>query len=117
MSGDNLTILVAIAAGLLSFLSPCVLPLVPAYVGQLTAVAVADATRSGSLADGAARRPSRWAAFRHALAYVAGFGPVPVSVVREVMDDAFLVGVVMKGTEPAKIRRFRRRFGPEIRER
>jgi hypothetical protein len=49
-------------------------------------------------------------------AYVAGFGPVPVSVVREVMDDAFLVGVVMHGTEVAKIKRFGRRFGPEIRD-
>jgi len=80
MSADNLTILVAIAAGLLSFLSPCVLPLVPAYIGQLTAVAVADANRTGSAtANGfPARRagPSRWTAFRHALAYVAGFGSV-----------------------------------------
>jgi cytochrome c-type biogenesis protein len=67
MSGDP-TILLAIAAGLLSFLSPCVLPLVPAYLGQLTAVAVASSV------DGAA--PSRWMAFRHALAYVAGFGLV-----------------------------------------
>jgi cytochrome c-type biogenesis protein len=67
VTGDP-TILLAVAAGLLSFLSPCVLPLVPAYVGQLTAVAVA-----GSV-DGAA--PSRWMAFRHALAYVAGFGLV-----------------------------------------
>src|SRR4051812_20535806 len=49
-------------------------------------------------------------------AYIAGFGPVPVSVVREVMDDAFLVGVVMRGTEVAKIKRFGRRFGPEIRD-
>jgi cytochrome c-type biogenesis protein len=69
VSGGDLTILVAVAAGLLSFLSPCVLPLVPAYLGQLTAVAVA----SGS---GAATGPSRWLAFRHALAYVAGFGAV-----------------------------------------
>ena len=28
-SGTDLTILVALAAGLISFLSPCVLPLVP----------------------------------------------------------------------------------------
>ena len=78
MTADNLTIVVAIAAGLLSFLSPCVLPLVPAYIGQLSAVAVADAHRSsmaGELIGGAAR-PSRWVAFRHALAYVAGFGAV-----------------------------------------
>jgi cytochrome c-type biogenesis protein len=80
MSADNLTILVALAAGLLSFLSPCVLPLVPAYIGQLTAVAVADASRSGSstaAGSGAGRAGlSRWVAFRHALAYVAGFGAV-----------------------------------------
>jgi len=67
VSGDP-TILLAIAAGLLSFLSPCVLPLVPAYIGQLTAVAVAGSA-DGSL-------PSRWTAFRHAVAYVAGFGLV-----------------------------------------
>ena len=68
MAGTDLTILVALAAGVISFLSPCVLPLVPAYVGQLSAIAVASA------ADGA--RPSRWRAMRHALAYVAGFGTV-----------------------------------------
>jgi cytochrome c-type biogenesis protein len=67
MTGDY-TILVAVAAGLISFLSPCVLPLVPAYLGQLTAVAVA--------AQGNAEHPSRWAAVRHALAFVAGFGTV-----------------------------------------
>jgi cytochrome c-type biogenesis protein len=70
MSADNLTILVALAAGLLSFLSPCVLPLVPAYLGQLTAVAVAGGSGAS---DG---RPNRWLAFRHALGYVAGFGSV-----------------------------------------
>ena len=64
----DLTLLVAFAAGVISFLSPCVLPLVPAYLGQLTAVAVA-ATAAGS-------RPSHWTAFRHAIAYVAGFGVV-----------------------------------------
>jgi cytochrome c-type biogenesis protein len=63
----TLTIAVALGAGLLSFLSPCVLPLVPAYLGQLTAVAVVGRT------DGI---PSRWLAVRHALAYVAGFGVV-----------------------------------------
>ena len=68
MTGTDLTILVALAAGVISFLSPCVLPLVPAYLGQLTAIAVA------SSADG--RTPSRWLAMRHALAYVAGFGAV-----------------------------------------
>jgi len=66
--GTDLTFLVAIAAGLISFLSPCVLPLVPAYLGQLTAVAVAAAPGG--------KPPSRWTAVRHAGAYVLGFGTV-----------------------------------------
>jgi cytochrome c-type biogenesis protein len=64
----DLTLAVAVGAGLLSFLSPCVLPLVPAYLGQLTAVAVAG--------NAAGTPPSRWLAMRHALAFVAGFGAV-----------------------------------------
>jgi len=70
MSPENPSILLALLAGLLSFASPCVLPLVPAYLGQLTAVAVAEAARRGS------GTPSRWAAFRHAIAYVAGFSAI-----------------------------------------
>jgi cytochrome c-type biogenesis protein len=79
MTGNDLTILVAFAAGIISFLSPCVLPLVPAYLGQLTAVAVADAAAPGVARIAGVRDPravSRWTAFRHAIAYVAGFGVV-----------------------------------------
>lgn len=61
------TIAVALGAGLLSFLSPCVLPLVPAYLGQLSAVAVVG--RSEGIV-------TRWLAVRHAIAYVVGFGAV-----------------------------------------
>ena len=58
MAGTDLTILVALAAGVISFLSPCVLPLVPAYLGQLTAIAVAasaDGVAAVALARGAPR--------------------------------------------------------------
>jgi cytochrome c-type biogenesis protein len=68
MSGSDLTFLVAVGAGLISFLSPCVLPLVPAYLGQLTAVAVAGSAPG--------LRPPRWLAIRHSIAYVLGFGAV-----------------------------------------
>ncbi len=69
MFGSDLTILVALLAGVISFLSPCVLPVVPAYLGQLTAVAV---TVDGAAATGA--RTGRWTSLRHALAFVGGFG-------------------------------------------
>jgi len=67
MDAADLTLLVAFGAGVLSFLSPCVLPLVPAYIGQMTVVAVVG--RSSAT-------PSRWLAVRHSIAYVLGFGAV-----------------------------------------
>jgi cytochrome c-type biogenesis protein len=69
--GTNLTILVALAAGLISFLSPCVLPLVPAYLGQLSAISVAGATGA---------QPDRWRSVRQAVAFVGGFTAVFVLI-------------------------------------
>lgn len=39
---DNPTILIALIAGVLSFLSPCIFPLIPAYVSHLTGSFVQD---------------------------------------------------------------------------
>jgi cytochrome c-type biogenesis protein len=63
----NISLFLAFGAGLLSFASPCVLPLVPAYLGHLTgrALAVQGAT--------AARRRIT---FLHALGFVLGFSIV-----------------------------------------
>ena len=60
----GLGLLVAFAAGLLSFLSPCVLPLVPSYVGFLTGMTLPE--MSGR----------RRVALLHALLFVAGFSLV-----------------------------------------
>jgi len=62
LDGENVTLLVAFAAGVLSFASPCVLPLVPAYIGHMVTV---SAERPGP--------PSRLISFLHAAAFVAGF--------------------------------------------
>ncbi|WP_369777191.1 cytochrome c biogenesis CcdA family protein [Streptomyces sp. R33] len=62
---------VAFAAGLVSFLSPCVLPLVPGYLSYVTSLSVAD------LADADGGRRSRMAA--GALLFVLGFTAVLVS--------------------------------------
>ena len=48
-------ILIAVAAGLLSFLSPCVLPIVPPYLAYMGGVSVSDMAATGA-ATGAARR-------------------------------------------------------------
>lgn len=39
---NNVSVLLAFSAGLLSFLSPCVLPLVPAYIGYITGISVGE---------------------------------------------------------------------------
>ena len=50
-AASNLSFLVALGAGLLSFLSPCVLPLVPSYLSYLAGVSFTQPDRrSGNLA-------------------------------------------------------------------
>ncbi len=63
---SNLNILTAFLAGLLSFVSPCVLPLIPAYLSFLTGSSVEELK-----AQSDAR--SRARTMLHALAFVAGF--------------------------------------------
>ncbi len=57
-----LAVPVAILAGLVSFASPCVLPLVPGYVGYVSGMAAANAgtvARPGNAADGRPARDAR----------------------------------------------------------
>lgn len=57
----SLGVFVAFSAGLLSFLSPCVLPLVPSYIGFLTGMMAPDAVQR------------RRVTVTHALFFVLGF--------------------------------------------
>src|ERR1700688_1548044 len=45
---DPLGLLVAFGAGMLSFLSPCVLPLVPAYLSMVSGLTAAELSALGS---------------------------------------------------------------------
>ena len=75
----ELTLAAAIFAGFVSFISPCVLPVVPAYLGQMGVVA---ASTAGMLVTPTAGPPvqlgptSRWRVLPHAVAFVLGFGLV-----------------------------------------
>jgi cytochrome c-type biogenesis protein len=60
----DMTIFVAFAAGLVSFLNPCVQPLVPGFLGYLSGTVPGD---SG---------PGRWNIFRHSVFFVLGFSVV-----------------------------------------
>src|SRR5688500_18090021 len=92
----EITLGAAILAGIISFLSPCVLPVVPAYLGQLGVVVarspvLATSTRATSLATAGAPAtatlPSAdarstwgaaggWRSLPNAFAFVLGFGAV-----------------------------------------
>ncbi|HEV2670296.1 MAG TPA: cytochrome c biogenesis protein CcdA [Gemmatimonadales bacterium] len=61
MNAPEVSFAVAFAAGLLSFLSPCVLPLIPSYVGFLTGMTVEEV------------QARRGTAALHGLWFVAGF--------------------------------------------
>lgn len=66
MDSQNLTLGLAFLAGLLSFVSPCVLPLVPAYIGYLGGTTViAGETKQG--------RGETLRIFSHSLVFVLGF--------------------------------------------
>jgi cytochrome c-type biogenesis protein len=62
--GATLGVAISFTAGLLSFLSPCVLPLIPGYVTFVTGMSLEDVPRR------------RQVAFVHALLFVCGFSLV-----------------------------------------
>ncbi len=67
MDSSQISFGVAFLAGLASFLSPCVLPLVPIYLAQLVGHSVYQA------ADGQEEQPQRLNTFIHSLMFVLGF--------------------------------------------
>ena len=66
MDPVHLSLIVAFGAGALSFASPCVLPLVPAYIGHLAGRSVGKEPDAGQRSETLA----------HALAFVLGFSAV-----------------------------------------
>jgi len=79
-TGVGIGILIAFLGGIVSFASPCCLPLVPAYVGYMVGT-TAD--------DGTARRR---AAFYQALAFVLGFSLVFITL----WASVGLIGYVLR---------------------
>ncbi len=74
MSSTHITIGIAFLAGLVSFVSPCVLPLVPAYLSLLTGRSLETLSAGDSGAE------LRGLAVGHALAFIAGFTVVFVAL-------------------------------------
>jgi cytochrome c-type biogenesis protein len=86
MESQHVTVVLAFSAGVLTFLSPCVLPLVPVYLSYLTGSAI-----------GGEETPQRSTVFFHALFFGLGFS---------------LVFVLLFGLPVGYLGRFLARFTP-----
>lgn len=64
----------AFLAGVLSFLSPCVLPLVPSYISFITGVSFEDLKEAGD------SRKIRFVTITHSLAFIAGFSLIFIAL-------------------------------------
>jgi cytochrome c-type biogenesis protein len=73
MNPAHITVEIAFVAGLVSFVSPCVLPLVPAYLSLLTGESLED-LKSATAAT------ARTRTLTHALAFVLGFSIVFIAL-------------------------------------
>ncbi|MFN8419660.1 MAG: cytochrome c biogenesis protein CcdA [Anaerolineae bacterium] len=112
--GDNVTLGLAFFAGFLSFVSPCVLPLIPAYISYLTGRAAQQSsldtagagagvvTMSGGIGGAAAVKvkPARLVVVMHGVFFVLGFTVV------------FVVFGIITGAGTLALRR----FGLDIRD-
>ncbi len=67
---SQISIFAAFSAGLLSFVSPCVLPLVPSYVSYITGLSVEQLTDAGE------RQRFRRSIIINSLLFIAGFSSV-----------------------------------------
>jgi cytochrome c-type biogenesis protein len=72
-SGSEVSVVVAFAGGLFSFLSPCVLPLFPSYLSFITGMSLDELQESSTTAG-------RRQILGHSLAFVIGFSLVFISL-------------------------------------
>jgi len=79
---QDISLFLVFAAGLLSFLSPCVLPLIPSYIGILGGVGLGEGNRPRLI--------------RAALGFVLGFSAVFIAMGILISTTFFLMGDVSK---------------------
>ncbi|MFQ5588948.1 MAG: cytochrome c biogenesis CcdA family protein [Nitrospiria bacterium] len=66
----QISFMIAFSAGLLSFVSPCVLPLVPSYVSYITGLSLEDLTTSQD------KRRMREIAIKNSVMFILGFSTI-----------------------------------------
>jgi cytochrome c-type biogenesis protein len=73
-SGSDITIWISFTAGILSFFSPCVLPLIPSYLTYITGLSF------GQLKEAHPSTKVRMTVLLHSLTFIAGFSAVFISL-------------------------------------
>jgi cytochrome c-type biogenesis protein len=76
---ENVTLLTALAAGVISFISPCVLPIVPGYISFISGASLTELKNQIDL-DAARRRELFWRVTMNSLFFVVGFSVVFVAM-------------------------------------
>src|SRR5690242_5023226 len=81
---ENVTLLAAFGAGLLSFISPCVLPLIPGYLSYVSGVSLDEMrgspTGGGAAVAVAAPADARRRVVLASLAFILGFSLVFIAL-------------------------------------
>jgi len=81
---ENVTLLAAFGAGLLSFISPCVLPLIPGYLSYISGLSLEEMRGAPAAAGGGSVAVARSSARRQvvlsSLAFIIGFSLVFISL-------------------------------------
>lgn len=67
---NEITLWIAFAAGIASFISPCCLPLYPSYLSYITGISVSELTKSEL------NRKSRWLMVSHTFFFILGFSTI-----------------------------------------
>lgn len=71
---ENVSIFVALSAGVLSFLSPCILPLIPSYIAFITGISIEELSLEESL------RQVRKKVIANSLMFILGFSLVFIAL-------------------------------------
>jgi cytochrome c-type biogenesis protein len=77
---ENVTLLAAFGAGLLSFISPCVLPLIPGYLSYVSGLSLDDLKGAGGEGTSTVPSDARRRVAVASLAFILGFSLVFVSL-------------------------------------
>ena len=74
MANENISYIVALVAGILTYLSPCLLPMIPAFIAYITGVSFAD------FKDKSKKSEVRKKTITHALLFIAGFSLIFITL-------------------------------------